>query len=98
MAAVGADASIDPLHMTFAFLISQVFKNKRQSFYALPLVLCHYKNLLGILGGNFVGLAFAVQGFLQGVPGQHRAFYAGRHVGDAPAGAATSSRSSSSSA
>ena len=52
----------------------------RVSFYALPLVLCHYKNLLGILGGNFVGLGFAVQGFLQGVPGQHRAFYAGRHV------------------
>ena len=57
--------------------------NKRQSSYALPLVLCHYKNLLGILGGNFVSLAFAVQGFLQGVPGQHCAFYAGGHVGDA---------------
>ena len=42
-------------------------------FYALPLVLCHYKNLLGILGGDFGGLAFAVQGFLQGVTGQHRA-------------------------
>ena len=67
--------------MTFAFLPTS--QNKRQSFYALPLVLCHYKNLLGILGGDFVGLAFAVQGFLQSVPGQHRAFYAGRHVGDA---------------
>ena len=38
---------------------------------------------LGLKNGDFVGLAFVVQGFLQGVPGQHRAFYAGGHVGDA---------------